>query len=51
MKNLYIISGSIGSGKSTFASLLFENQQFLNIEFVRADVYKKYFFNIDADLK
>lgn len=51
MKTLYIVSGGIASGKSTFASKIFTSDYFKEIEFVSADVYARTLFNVSCDIK
>ncbi|MBK8830923.1 MAG: hypothetical protein IPN60_08700 [Saprospiraceae bacterium] len=42
MKTIYLIVGSIGSGKSSFGKDFFANK---NIEYISTDCYKKLFFD------
>jgi len=51
MKNVYLILGSVGAGKSTITSLIFSLKRFKMIEFVSADIYKKMFFDDHPDLR
>lgn len=48
---LYLIAGAIGSGKTTFAHRLMQDQHFSDYEFVSADIYAENLFNKTEDIK
>jgi len=50
MKTVYLILGSIGSGKSVVADFILSNKVFENIEYVGSDVYKKKYFDFDVGI-
>lgn len=50
MKTVYLILGSIGSGKSVVADYILSNKVFENIEYVGSDIYKKKYFDIDVGI-
>lgn len=47
MNTIYLVLGSIGTGKSTLAKELFMG---LNLDFISSDLYKKMFFHENAQL-
>lgn len=50
-KTIYVIAGSIGSGKTTIANLLLKYPDFKDIEYVNADLYARMYFGISSDNK
>lgn len=50
MKTVYLILGSIGSGKSVVADFILSNKIFENIEYVGSDIYKKKYFDLDVGI-
>ena len=47
VKTIYLILGSIGSGKSVVADFILSDPAFKNIEYVGSDIYKRVYYNRD----
>ena len=47
MNTIFLIIGSIGSGKSVVTDYILSDQAFENIEYVGSDIYKRKYFNRD----
>jgi len=50
MKTIYLILGSIGSGKSVVSDYISSDTTFANIEYVGSDIYKKRYFDRDVKI-
>jgi len=50
MKTVYLILGSIGSGKSVVADFLLSDHTFDNIEYAGSDMYKTQYFDYDVSV-
>ncbi|MDE5562785.1 MAG: hypothetical protein K2J01_04490 [Clostridiales bacterium] len=49
MKTVYWVLGAIGSGKSIISDYLFSEPPFKSLEYLGSDLYKKQFFDYDAN--
>ncbi|MDR2913329.1 MAG: zeta toxin family protein [Tannerella sp.] len=45
MKTIYLLVGSIGSGKTVVGSRIFSYEPYQEIEYIGSDVYKRFFFD------
>lgn len=50
-KTIFVVAGSIGSGKTTITNIILENPFFKDIEYINADMFARQFFDISPDNK
>ena len=51
MNKVYLVLGSIGSGKSVISDFLLSHQEFSQIEYIGSDAYKKKYFDSQGEKK